>query len=126
MLNKKEVQQAGYEVIDSAAKLPAEQAEKVSQIKSILPSLVNGDGMVSVAALKDLLGEAKFGLIQSGLFAQFCRQGFSKDKGRRADRKMPQNRGKAVRKFRRHRKLNHPWRQFGCVENFAPKLYGQN
>ena len=80
MLNKKEVQQAGYEVIDSAAKLPAEQAEKVSQIKSILPSLVNSDGMVSMAALKDLLGEQNFASSNQGYSLNFAGKGLAKIK----------------------------------------------
>ena len=80
MLNKKEVQQAGYEVIDSAAKLPTEQAEKVSQIKSILPSLVNSDGMVSVAALKDLLGEQNFASSSQGYSLNFAGKGLAKIK----------------------------------------------
>ena len=99
MLNKKEVQQAGYEVIDSAAKLPTEQAEKVSQIKSILPSLVNSDGMVSVAALKDLLGEQNFASSSQGYSLNFAGKGLAKIKADEPTTKCLKIEGKQSKKF---------------------------
>ena len=80
MVNKDSARQAGYQVVESAKRLPDEKMEKVNQIQAILPELVDADGMVSVAALRDLLGAENFASATQGYSLNFAGKGLAKVK----------------------------------------------
>ena len=80
MINQDDALKAGFGTIDSAQKLPKEKMEKIKQIKSILPALVNGDGLVDVSALKDLLGIENFASLNQGYALNFAGKGLAKIK----------------------------------------------
>ena len=80
MINQDDALKAGFGTIDSTQKLPKEKMEKIKQIKSILPALVNGDGLVDVSALKDLLGIENFASLNQGYALNFAGKGLAKIK----------------------------------------------
>ena len=80
MINQDDALKAGFGTIDSAQKLPKEKMEKIKQIKSILPALVNGDGLVDVSALKDFLGIENFASLNQGYALNFAGKGLAKIK----------------------------------------------
>ncbi|MGI9256528.1 MAG: site-specific DNA-methyltransferase, partial [Salinispira sp.] len=80
MISRDDARKSGFEVRDSSLKLPHEQAERVRRIKSILPGLVNSDGLVDVSALRDLLGIENSASFSQGYSLNFAGKGLAKIK----------------------------------------------
>ncbi len=80
MILKDDAKQAGFQTKTSSAMLPDERAQKLEQLKAIVPSLINGDGVVDVKALQDLLDPSNVASNSQGYGLTFAGKGLAKAK----------------------------------------------
>ncbi len=80
MLEKKTLKKEGYEVVEPSDSLSNNKKQVLAQIQSILPVLVNGDGLLDASALKDFLGVENFASDNQGYSLNFAGKGLAKIK----------------------------------------------
>ena len=78
MIDKTEAQNMGLKTKEAGTSIADGKADKLAQIKAIMPELVNGDDMLDVSALKDLLGAEKVATPEQGYTLNFAGKGLAK------------------------------------------------
>ncbi len=80
MIDKKDAEQSGFKTIDSNVETSICRQDKLEQLHSIFPELINGDGLLDIKALKNLLGVAGYATENQGYGLNFAGKGLARIK----------------------------------------------
>ena len=80
MNDRKAVEQAGFKTGDTSASAVAARAAKLEQLQTLLPGLVNGDGLLDTTVLREALGVASYTPSLQGYGLNFAGKGLARIK----------------------------------------------